>query len=420
MFLTDVSKLSRQSHAKVKVICQLNCSDNCQGTVVREYKDAMNTIECNDGKYICLQCIKSLGINNPNCKYYYDRNILSNIDTEEKAYLLGWIASDGGIEDQNWNIRIKIHQKDIDCLKILRDIICEDIIITYSKENMVLFNIPSLGISEDVCRHLQINRGKKNDVVKFPNIEIEDIQWAFIRGYFEGNGSIKNYDQRSSPECTITSDSSDMLAAIGEFSKIPYVISSNKIYYYDCNCIDFMGKIYANCGKYKLDRKYETYVKWITWRPYIFGQESKIKLPECFVFKTDKNAILPNKNKPSDVGYDLTIIKEEKKLNNKVTLYDTGIRLRVNHGLYVEVVPRSSLSKSGYILANSIGIIDNSYNGNIFIALAKIDDDSPNIELPFRCCQLIFRQQMNVNIIEVADKFDETSRDEGGFGSSGN
>jgi len=148
--------------------------------------------------------------------------------------------------------------------------------------------------------------------------------------------------------------------------------------------------------------------------------QSKFNLPVCSVFKADENAIIPSKAKESDAGYDLTVIREVKKLTGNVTLYDTGIKVAVPHGFYCEVSPRSSLSKSGYMLANSIGIIDRSYTGNILIALAKIDPDSPDIQLPFRCCQLIFRHQIHVEMSMTTDELNITARGEGGFGSTNN
>ena len=119
------------------------------------------------------------------------------------------------------------------------------------------------------------------------------------------------------------------------------------------------------------------------------------------------------------MGYDLTIIKEVKKLNENTTLYDTGLKISVAYGYYTEIVPRSSLSKSGYVLSNSVGIIEKSYNGNLYVSLTKVDKDSKNIELPFRCCQLIFKQQIYMNIIEIVDDLnEETTRNDGGFGST--
>lgn len=172
MFLSDVSKLSRGSHAKVKVQCQFQCVDNCKNIVELEYKSAMNTVEKNGGKYICLPC------SNPN----FDRNLMEKIDTFEKAYLLGWIASDGCISPDSWAICIKIHEKDIQCLEKLRDIVCPDIEIKHVPGSYVSLTINSRKIYTDVCRHLCIERG---NVVKFPKFNNEELSWAFIRGYFE-------------------------------------------------------------------------------------------------------------------------------------------------------------------------------------------------------------------------------------------
>jgi dUTP pyrophosphatase len=423
MFISDISKLSRQSHAKVKVKCCFEASDNCIGIKEIQYRDAMDNIDRNDGKYICLYCsryLKASGNNNPNCQYNFDRNILENIDTPEKAYLLGWIASDGTISKDSWSIIIGIKEIDIQCLKILRNIVCESIPIKKIKENMICLTINSRKMCEDVCKHIDINRGKKSDILKFPNLQSDKLKWVFIRGYFDGDGSIRNYEKYPTPECKITSNSKEMLEAIKDFAKIPCNIYKNDIVYYGTNSIDFLGKLYDSKSYLRLERKYNQFVEWLDWRQWIKGKDNSSKLPECYIYKTDKDAIIPLKSKTSDVGYDLTIIKEEKKFMNNIILYDTGIKINVKYGLYAEVVPRSSLSKSGYILANSIGIIDNSYRGNIFIALTKINPEASDIKLPFKCCQLIFRKQVHVDIEEVVEEFDETARNEGGFGSTGN
>ena len=70
------------------------------------------------------------------------------------------------------------------------------------------------------------------------------------------------------------------------------------------------------------------------------------------------------------------------------------------------------------MLANSIGIIDVSYRGNIYIALTKIAPEAEDIEYPFRCCQLIVRKQLGM-IIKETDNLEETMRNDGGFGSTG-
>ena len=141
-------------------------------------------------------------------------------------------------------------------------------------------------------------------------------------------------------------------------------------------------------------------------------------IPRCRLLM-DEDAVFPSKQHVSDVGYDLTIIRTYKQLSKKTSLYDTGIKLHIEFGYYVEIVPRSSISKSGYIMSNSIGIIDNTYRGNLLIALTKIDDELPDLQLPFRCAQLIVRKQ-HYTEFELCNEneFTGSDRGEGGFGST--
>ncbi len=237
-------------------------------------------------------------------------------------------------------------------------------------------------------------------------------KWDFIRGYFDNKGTLHDIQSKDEPECNLEIESTKLYEYLVNNIDIPWWITDNNLNmtFTGTNCIDFLGKLYEN-SVFRDENNYEKYVDWLLWSGY--------DLPECQVYKTDVNAVIPSKSKESDAGYDLTVIKVAKQFLQNITLYDTGIKIKVSHGLYAEVVPRSSLSKSGYMLANSIGIIDRAYTGNILIALIKVDPTAPDIELPFKCCQLIFRKQVHVNINEVNKPFDETSRGTGGFGSTG-
>lgn len=137
------------------------------------------------------------------------------------------------------------------------------------------------------------------------------------------------------------------------------------------------------------------------------------------VRQVNDNAVIPSKSRFSDVGHDLIIISKHKDISNICALYDTGLQVQVPFGYYTEIVPRSSLSKSGYMLANSIGIIDNGYRGNLYIALIKVDPNALPIEFPFKCCQLVLRKQYFSNISVTHDELIDTQRMGGGFGSTG-
>lgn len=231
------------------------------------------------------------------------------------------------------------------------------------------------------------------------------FKWSFIQGHLETYGSIDSRDLR----VIIRSNLTGLLESFASFADIPFLLEQKDLIYDDINAVDFLGKVYGQ--RHIVQREfYDRYLEILTGRADI---------ETCLIYKTCPEAIIPTKSRVSDVGYDLSIIRKVKALNNIVSLYDTGIKVRVPHGYYTEIVPRSSLSKSGYIMANSIGIIDRSYNGNLYVALAKIDESVEEIKFPFRCCQLIFRKQYHMRLKETGDDLEATARGEGGFGSTG-
>lgn len=132
---------------------------------------------------------------------------------------------------------------------------------------------------------------------------------------------------------------------------------------------------------------------------------------------TDKNAITPTKAHHTDIGYDITAINIYKKISDNITLYETGIKVIPPKGYYIEIVPRSSISKTGYMLANSVGTIDPDYTGTLKIALIKVDKSMSNISLPFKLCQVVLRR-VEISYLEEVSVIKETKRGVGGFGSS--
>jgi dUTP pyrophosphatase len=139
---------------------------------------------------------------------------------------------------------------------------------------------------------------------------------------------------------------------------------------------------------------------------------------KCIRFVVDdERACVPTKAHPTDIGYDLTAIDVFKQISNRITLFETGIRVSPPDGYYIEILPRSSMSKTGYMLANSVGIIDPSYTGTLKIAMIKVDDDLEDIKLPFTRCQLVLRKAEYMEMVQV-ESVEKTVRGDGGFGSS--
>lgn len=231
-----------------------------------------------------------------------------------------------------------------------------------------------------------------------------------VREVFKKTGVVNSPWKAAEPRCTLgvsNEEEANMLAVVTgiPFDALRHTESQIEVEYLGCNAIDFLGAVCPD--DYRFNR-------WRLYRPGIFMRS----IPDCLVTLTEPAAVMPSKARASDAGYDLTVIREVKRFNKNTVLYDTGIKIQMPHAMYAEVVPRSSLSKSGYMLANSVGIIDNSYTGNIYVALTKVDSSSPDLEMPFRCCQLIFRQQVFVDLVETEIR-EATSRGGDGFGSTG-
>ena len=156
------------------------------------------------------------------------------------------------------------------------------------------------------------------------------------------------------------------------------------------------------------------------WFKEEFGEFGNKYDPFSFkVCRTRDDAVIPSKVHASDTGYDLTILEPVKEFGN-LTLYETGIKVMPSFGWYFDVVPRSSIIKTGYMMGNSVGIIDSQYRDTIKIALMKVDPNVKGLDLPMRIAQLIPRRRVHAEP-EIVDEseFNITNRNLGGFGSTG-
>jgi dUTP pyrophosphatase len=183
--------------------------------------------------------------------------------------------------------------------------------------------------------------------------------------------------------------------------------------YFGVDALDLMGLIYANDCDYAYSKSVEALDRWKT---QIDGITNNNK-PKFFFSRTRCDAVEPFKARISDSGFDLTLLEKAKSFGD-VDLYHTGIKAYPAYGWYFMLVPRSSIIKSGYMLANNCGIIDRSYTGEILVPLVKVDVNAPDIELPCRLVQLIPQPIIDFDFRETEDDLD-SSRGEKGFGSSG-
>jgi dUTP pyrophosphatase len=122
-----------------------------------------------------------------------------------------------------------------------------------------------------------------------------------------------------------------------------------------------------------------------------------------------------------DSGIDLYNFNPVEVEFLKVGTVDLEIKcemLSINTNEYVSyyLVPRSSISKTPFQLANSVGIIDAGYRGNI---MAKIRCFDPNgATLPPGAHFQIIAPDLGPIRVNIVGELKKTSRDNGGFGST--
>ena len=135
--------------------------------------------------------------------------------------------------------------------------------------------------------------------------------------------------------------------------------------------------------------------------------------------KLDENAVIPFYASHGDAGMDLTATSFEVVDGEKYRYieFGTGLAMEIPEGYYGAIVPRSSISKTVLVLANSPGTIDSGYRGEIKIRF-KHTGPGMGYKVGDRIAQLIIMKYPEVKFVEVSD-LDTTSRGAGGFGSTG-
>lgn len=131
----------------------------------------------------------------------------------------------------------------------------------------------------------------------------------------------------------------------------------------------------------------------------------------------------PTRAYPSDAGLDLRANIDINILPNAREYVPTGIFTEIPENHMGMVVPRSGLStKSGLMLANSIGVIDSNYRGEIVVCMYNSSANSVTIKKNDRIAQLIVVPVFIPVVVNVdkLDKLSKTDRKDKGFGSSGN
>lgn len=146
--------------------------------------------------------------------------------------------------------------------------------------------------------------------------------------------------------------------------------------------------------------------------------------PEAAEFYQSKNLSTDN------AGFDLFVPEEVVFAAGERKLVSMRVKARMDKTVYVDdlaptvqchywMPPRSSISKTGLILLNSIGVIDKGYRGELMAFLWNTTDKEVSVQKGDRLVQIVAPDMGPITKIQIVEELDSTSRGEGGFGSSG-
>lgn len=178
------------------------------------------------------------------------------------------------------------------------------------------------------------------------------------------------------------------------------------------------------------NKQYDSYLLWNYDRYLLLKLSISRELPNynevvseyTHRVNTHNNNILNNAF--PDAGFNLFLTKPLESTTTHSCKVDFGVRcagLMMTHeksypsGFYI--YPRSSTgSKTGLRLANSVGIIDSGYRGNL---MAVFDSKTPETLPAYTSLVQICGPSLIPLWVEIVDELEETERGEGGFGSTG-
>lgn len=179
-------------------------------------------------------------------RYKYDENYFEKINTEDKAYFLGFIAADGCIVRRSKNgymMTLKLHIKDKHIIEtFIKCINGEMPLWRHGQRDVVEVHVSGYKFCNDLIRLGIVP--KKSLIMEYPKIP-KNLERHFLRGYFDGDGCIRiKHDLRDNSkrgDLRIVSGSMKMLNELNDKMSNIFKLRKNKIYGLKTEKAKFIG-----------------------------------------------------------------------------------------------------------------------------------------------------------------------------------
>lgn len=259
-----INKDSRKLIKELEIIDYYNINKDRQDTA-KHFNVSITTIS---------SILRKHNVETKNTKHTFNENVFESIDTEEKAYWLGFIYADGSIQkrENTYVLEIELTLEDKEHLIKFNNFIEGDskmikIMHKFDKRyNRKYDQIRWTGVSKKLAEDLIKNGAgiRKTQTLMFPIFLDNNLIPHFIRGFFDGDGSISTKETGKSTLNVQLIGTKDMLEKCQEYSQVSKKLlqvkskTNSNLFHFQikvAQSIKFLNYIYNNASIY-LTRKY--------------------------------------------------------------------------------------------------------------------------------------------------------------------
>lgn len=288
---TSITQLSKQFNCHNTTIKYILAKAKLYGKEVKIHQNIINEYLNGESltnlgkKYKCRRqniaivlLYNGYDVENRQNRTKFNETIFDSIDTEEKAYWLGFIFADGYISSSKYTFEISLKGADKHHLDKFNNFMQHEdqnhVKLSNIKLNNKMFKRCRWSVTNKHLWKTLNNLGctpQKSLTLQFPNLNIfktKDLIRHFIRGYFDGDGSFsRTINARTvSPNVSLLG-TYEFLSQISNVSTIKGHFLHDKrhdqnthiMYFTQFDTIIFLDYIYRNASIY-LDRKYNLYL----------------------------------------------------------------------------------------------------------------------------------------------------------------